>query len=163
MHCNKLEWVDPKSTSKRVKPYSVSSKKLYISNNDRTAHFVGHSKLKELDIDNFYKRKQMNEEMEAEMNEIDVKHGKKAYSEDANVDEAIPIQIMKERTTEAYKETMNQYIETIDKYENIRIDNKTQWRPIYEVIYEAYIKDSNILPDDFIRECKKTQTNPNLY
>ena len=38
---------------------------------------------------------------------MDVKHGKKAYSEDANVDEAISIQIRKERTKEAYKEKMN--------------------------------------------------------
>ena len=29
------------------------------------------------------------------MNEMDVKHGKKAYSEDANFDKAIPIQIIK--------------------------------------------------------------------
>ena len=55
LHWNKLEWVDPISTPKRVKPYSVSSKKFYISKNDRTDHFVGHSKLKELDIDDFYK------------------------------------------------------------------------------------------------------------
>ena len=27
LHWNKLEWVDPKSTPKRVKPFSVSSKK----------------------------------------------------------------------------------------------------------------------------------------
>ena len=27
LHWNKLEWVDPKSNPKRVKPYSVSSKK----------------------------------------------------------------------------------------------------------------------------------------
>ena len=50
---------------------------------------------------------------------------------------------------------MNHYIETIDKYENRRIVNKTQWIPIYEVIDEDYIKDSNIFPDDFIKECKK--------
>ena len=55
LHWNMLEWVDPKSTPKRVKPFSVSSKKFYIKNNDRTAHFVGHSKLKELDIDDFMK------------------------------------------------------------------------------------------------------------
>ena len=35
--------------------------KVYISLNDRAAHFVGHSRLKELDIDDFYKRKHMNE------------------------------------------------------------------------------------------------------
>ena len=34
---------------------------------------------------------------------------------------------------------MNQDIETIDKYDNIRIVNITQWRPIYEVIDKAYI------------------------
>ena len=56
-----------------------------------------------MDIDDFYERKQTNDEMEAEMNEMDKKHGKEAYSEDANVDEAIPIQIGKERTAEAYK------------------------------------------------------------
>ena len=88
-----LEQVDPKSTTKRVKPFSVSSKKFYINNNDRTAHFVGHSQLKELDIGGFFKRKQMNDEMEAETKEMDVKHGNKAYSEDFNVDESIPIQI----------------------------------------------------------------------
>ena len=48
-----------------------------------------------MNIDDIYKRKQTIEETEAEMNEMDVKHGKKAYSEDANVDEAIPIQIIK--------------------------------------------------------------------
>ena len=77
-----LERVDPKSTPKRVKPFSVSSKKFYIDNNDRTAHFVGHSKLKPLDIVDFYERKQTNENMEAEMKEMDVKQGKNAYSED---------------------------------------------------------------------------------
>ena len=65
LHWNMLEWVDPKSTPKRVKPFSVSSKMLYINNNDRTAHFVGHYKFTPLDIVDFYKRKQMNENMEA--------------------------------------------------------------------------------------------------
>ena len=79
---------------------------------------------------------------------MDVKQGKNAYSEDDNLDETIPTQIRKERTTKAYQETMNQNIETIDKYENRRIVNITQWRPIYEVIDEDYIKNSNIFPDD---------------
>ena len=63
--------------------------KFHINNNDRTAHFVGQYKFKELDIDYFYERKQTNEEMKTEMNEmneIDVKHGKKDYSKYANVD-----------------------------------------------------------------------------
>ena len=53
LHWNMLEWVDPKSTPKRFKPFSVSSKNFYININDRTAHFVGHSKLTPLDIVNF--------------------------------------------------------------------------------------------------------------
>ena len=86
-----LEWVDPKSTPKRVKPFSVSSKKFYINNNDGTAHFVGHFKLTPLDIVDFYKRKQRNENMENEMMEMDEKLGKNALSDDDNFDEAIPI------------------------------------------------------------------------
>ena len=46
------------------------------------------------------------------------KLGKNAFYEYDNFDEAIPIQIRKERTTEAYKEKMNKDIETIDKNEN---------------------------------------------
>ena len=41
----------------------------------------------------------MNENMEAEMKEMDVKLGNNAYSEDDNFDEAIRIQIRNERTT----------------------------------------------------------------
>ena len=37
-------------TPKELNPFSVSSKKFYIDKSDRTAHFVGHSELKELDI-----------------------------------------------------------------------------------------------------------------
>ena len=54
LYWNKLEWVDPKSTPKRVKPFSVYSKKFYINKDYRKAYFVGHSRLKELDIDDFY-------------------------------------------------------------------------------------------------------------
>ena len=66
-----LEWVDPISTPTIVTPFSVSSKKIYINNNDRTAHFVGRSKLTSLDIVKFYKIKQKNENMETEMKEME--------------------------------------------------------------------------------------------
>ena len=39
--------------------------------------------------------------MEAEMNKMDLTPGKKADLEDESVDEAIPIQIRKERTTKS--------------------------------------------------------------
>ena len=54
LHWNMLEWVDPKSTPKIVKPFSVSSNKIYINNNDKTAHFVGRSKLTPFNIVDFY-------------------------------------------------------------------------------------------------------------
>ena len=81
-------------------------------------------------------------------------------SEDEGVDEAVPIHIRTERKTKSYKETMSQDIENIDTYETRTKVNITQWRPIYEVIDEAYIKESNILPDDFIRECKNNSNKP---
>ena len=57
--------------TQRVKPFSVSSNFFYTNNNDRTAHFVGHSKLTPLDIVESYKRKQTNENMETEMKEME--------------------------------------------------------------------------------------------
>ena len=38
---------------------------------------------------------------------------------------------------------MRQYIRNIDTYETRTQVNTTKWRPMYEVIYEAYIKNSN--------------------
>ena len=76
LHWNMLEQVNPKSTTKRVKTFSVSLNKFYINNNDRTAHFVGHSKLTPLDCADFYERKQINENMETEMKEMNKKQWK---------------------------------------------------------------------------------------
>ena len=55
---------------------------------------------------------------------------------------------------------MGQDIEIIHTYETRTKVNITQWRPIYEVIDEAYTKQSNIFPDDFIRECKNNSNEP---
>ena len=132
----------------------IHSKTFFISRNDKTAHFVGRSRLKELDIDDFYKRKCMNEEMEAELTEMDSIPDHLAVSEDKIVDKAVPIDIRKEQKTKIYKEKMSQDIKNIDTYENRTKVNTTKWRPIYEVIDEAYIEESNIFPGGFIRECK---------
>ena len=77
-----------------------------------------------------------------------------ADSEDEGADEVIRIHVRIERKIKSDKETMSQDIENIDTYENIAKVYIIQWIPIYEVIDEAYIKESNIFPDDFIRECK---------
>ena len=95
----------------------------------------------------------MNEEMEAELTEMDSRSDNLAVSEDANVDEAIPIDLRKEQSTEAYKKTINKDINNIETYETRTKVNATKWRPIYEVIDEAYIRDSKIFSDDFIKEC----------
>ena len=105
-----LEWVNLKSTTKRVKPFSVSSNKFYINNNHRTANFVGHSKLTPLDCVEFYERKKIDKNMETEMKVTNEKLVENPFKDDDNFDEAIPIQIRKERTTEAYKDNMNKDI-----------------------------------------------------
>ena len=46
---------------------------------------------------------------------------------------------------------MRKDIENIDTYENRKKVNTTRLIPIYEVIDEAYIEESNIFPEDFIR------------
>ena len=50
---------------------------------------------------------------------------------------------------------MGQDINNIGNNETRTKFNTTKWRPIYEVIDEAYIEESNIFPGDFIRECLK--------
>ena len=113
-----LEWVNIKSKTKRVKPFSVSSNKFYINNNYIKAHFSGHSKLTPLDSVDFYERKQINENMETEMKEMNEKLVGKLFKDDDNFDEAIPIQIRKERTTKVYKDNMDQDIKFVEKNEN---------------------------------------------
>ena len=96
----------------------------------------------------------MNEEMESELIKTDSIPDNLAVSEDASVDEAVPIGIRKERNTKAYKDTMRQDIKNIDTYETRTKVITKKWRTIYEVIYEAYIEESKLFPDYFIRDCK---------
>ena len=49
---------------------------------------------------------------------------------------------------------MSQDIINIDTYETIAKVNTKKWRPIYEVIDEAYIEETKIFPENFIRYCK---------
>ena len=70
LHWKKLEWVNKISQTKIGKPYSVSSDKIYLNKGDITSNWVGHSSLKELDTIDFFERKQMIEDMEAELTEL---------------------------------------------------------------------------------------------
>ena len=58
---------------------------------------------------------------------------------------------------------MSQDIKTIDTYENRTKFNITLWRPIYDVIDEAYMKESNIFLMILSKNVKLIQTNHNLY
>ena len=48
---------------------------------------------------------------------------------------------------------MSKDINNTDTYETRAKVNLKKWRPINEVKDKAYIKDSNIFSDDFIKEC----------
>ena len=95
--------MNPKSLIKRDKSYPVSLQFFYLNKNDITAHWVGHSKLKELDINNFFKIKQTSEDMEAALVEINSKTDNLAVTKEADVDEDIPIDLKKERSRQSYK------------------------------------------------------------
>ena len=56
--------------------------------------------------------------METEMKVMNEKIVENPFKDDDNFDEAIPIQIEKERTTKAYKDNMNEDLETIEKIVN---------------------------------------------
>ena len=48
---------------------------------------------------------------------------------------------------------MSKDINIIDTYETRTKVNTTKWRPIYELIYEAYIKASKNFSNDLLKEC----------
>ena len=48
IHWNKLEWVNPRNFSEGNNPFCVSSTIFYLKDNNKTSHWVGHSKLNPL-------------------------------------------------------------------------------------------------------------------
>ena len=59
--------------------------------------------------------------MEAELTKTDSRTDNLAVSDEANVDEAIPIDLRKEQSTESYKEKMIKDINNINTYETRKI------------------------------------------
>ena len=105
----------------------------------------------------------MNEEMEAELMKMDLIPDNLAVSEDESVDEAVPIDIRKERNKKACKETMSKYINNIDTYESRTKVNTKKWRPIYEVIDKAYTKESKFSLMILSENVKIIQTKNVIY
>ena len=60
------------------------------------------------------------------MKEMNEKIVEKPFKDDDNCDEAIPMQIIKERTTEAYKDNMDQDIKFVENNENSKKSFKEQ-------------------------------------
>ena len=55
---------------------------------------------------------------------------------------------------QSYKDTIYIDIDNISKSEKKNKVNIIKWRPIYEVIDEAYFIDSKFFSDDFMQQCK---------
>ena len=49
IHWNKHEWVNSRSCNEQNNPFCMSFKKLCLKDNNKTAYWVGRSKLKPLD------------------------------------------------------------------------------------------------------------------
>ena len=54
-------------------------------------------------------------------------------------------------------------INNLDTYETKTKVNAPKWRPIYEVIDEAYVKYSNFSSDGFIKEYMDISTKHMIY
>ena len=88
---NNLEWVNLIIKNKRKQPYSVSSKKFFIDKDLRTAHWVGHSLLKQLDYNDIFNGKPMIDDLEYELtgeSKETSNNDNLAVDEEANVNEA---------------------------------------------------------------------------
>ena len=83
-----------------------------------------------------------------EASEINSKIENLALTEETDVDEAIPIYLKKEQKIQAYNKTMEIDIENINTFEKRNKMHTTQWKTIYEVIEEDYLKESDIFPDE---------------
>ena len=82
-------------------------RKKYLNDNDRTSNWVVQLSLKYLHTIYLFKRKQ------TEASEINLKYHNLAVTEEADVDEVVPIYLKNEQNTQAYKKTMKIYIEYI--------------------------------------------------
>ena len=71
IHWNKLEWVDPKSHNVNIDHFFTSSHKFYIKDKDMTCNWVGNSKMKPIDADELFNRKEIINELESSLNKND--------------------------------------------------------------------------------------------
>ena len=68
IHWNNIEQVNPRNLSEGKNHFCFSYKTFYLKDNNKYLHQVGDSKLKLLDLGEFYKRKIIINELEASLN-----------------------------------------------------------------------------------------------
>ena len=73
IYWNKLKWVNPRSHDEGNNPFCVSSKKFCLKDNNKTEHWVGHSKLKPMYIEYCFKIKNIINELEASLTVATIK------------------------------------------------------------------------------------------
>ena len=134
IHCNMLQWFNPRGKILRKNSYSTSSKKLYIEQDDRTAHWICHSKLKIFYYKGFFNGKIIIDELEGGFTGAPIdatNNGVTAVDVDVDYDEDIisgamvskinesinkmEIDIEVEQKTEKYKVALNINIEIFPK------------------------------------------------
>ena len=151
-----------------------------MNGNNKTSHWFGHSKCKPLDLGDFYKRKRIINELEANLNTTTIEQSDSgmehipdllqvAEVENANADLTTDAsQIYKDNDdmniseTEEHKTVGYQAILIIDVI-NTNKNIKTIWRLIYEVIGAPLFEETNIFTQHFLELCKKIQINLSLY
>ena len=67
IHWNKFEWVNPRNRNERKNPFCVSSNFFFLTDNNKTTHWVGNSKLKPLDKNDLFKRKKVIDDIQASL------------------------------------------------------------------------------------------------
>ena len=65
VHWNKHEWVNPRIRIEQNNPCCASSKNICLKDNNKTAYWVGHLKLKTLDAEYFFQRKNLINDIQA--------------------------------------------------------------------------------------------------
>ena len=130
----------------------MSSRKVCFKYNNKPIHWGGHSKLRPLDIDEFFKITPKFDEKEAIVtgNKGEEKNIAKKTTDDAdkNAEETEIIHKYKEKgvTIEDERKTL-EYEETFNlDSENIVIKSQQIWRSIYEFIHDNYFKVVKFFP-----------------
>ena len=92
-----------------------------------------------------------------ELPEIDSETDNLAVTDKEDVDESIPIYLKKEKKHKYTRKKRTLILISSTHLKKRNKVNTIKWRPIYEVIEEAYLKKSEEFPEDFMKQCKDNE------